>query len=64
MTRTWTEVTTSSVGLVEVQECATAVHLIDEAEVDRIAGELGLEVTERYYADGHSNDLTLYAILV
>ncbi len=40
------------------------VHLIDEAEVDRIAGELGLEVTERYYADGHSNDLTLYAILV
>lgn len=40
------------------------VHLIDEAEVDRMAAELGLEVTETYYADGHSNDLTLYAILV
>lgn len=40
------------------------VHLIDEAELERIAAELGLEITERYYADGHTNDLTLYAVLV
>jgi SAM-dependent methyltransferase len=39
------------------------VHLVDEAETRRLAEDLGLEVEELFRADGHTGDLTLYAIL-
>jgi len=39
------------------------VHVVDESEVDRMAAELEFVVAERFLADGHSDDLTFYAIL-
>lgn len=39
------------------------VHLVDEAETLRLAEDAGLDVAQLYRADGHTNDLTLYAIL-
>ena len=39
------------------------VHLIDEAETRRLAEAAGLHIEEMFRADGHSNDLTLYAIM-
>jgi SAM-dependent methyltransferase len=39
------------------------VHLIDEAETQRLAADAGLSVLECFDADGHTNDLTLYVIL-
>jgi len=39
------------------------VHLLDEAETRRLATDAGLLVEDLYYADGHTNDLTLYALL-
>ncbi len=38
-------------------------HLIDEVETRRLAREARLRIEELFYADGHSNDLTLYAVL-
>ncbi len=38
------------------------VHLIDEEETRRLAEAAGLRIEEMFRADGHSNDLTLYAI--
>ncbi|MGC9469077.1 MAG: class I SAM-dependent methyltransferase [Anaerolineae bacterium] len=39
------------------------VHLVDEAETARLASAAGLEISQMFRADGHTNDLTLYAIL-
>jgi SAM-dependent methyltransferase len=39
------------------------VHLIDEAETRRLAEAAALHIEEMFRADGHSNDLTLYAIM-
>lgn len=39
------------------------VHLVDEAETRSLAVDLGLEIEDLFKADGHSNDLTLYALL-
>ena len=39
------------------------VHLIDEAETHRLADHAGLQIDDLFFADGHTNDLTLYAIL-
>ncbi len=38
-------------------------HLIDEAETRRLAQEAGLAIEELFYADGRTNDLTLYAVV-
>jgi 2-polyprenyl-3-methyl-5-hydroxy-6-metoxy-1,4-benzoquinol methylase len=38
------------------------VHFIDEEETRKLAEGAGLKVTELFYADGHTNDLTLYAL--
>ncbi len=40
------------------------VHLIDEEEMRRLARDVGLEIVSLFRADGHTNDLTLYAVLV
>ena len=39
------------------------VHLIDEAETHQLADHAELQIDELFFADGHTNDLTLYAIL-
>ena len=39
------------------------VHLIDEVETHRLAERAGLQIDDLFFADGHTNDLTLYAIL-
>ena len=39
------------------------VHLIDDEETHHLAKAAGLGIEEMYRADGHSNDLTLYAIM-
>jgi len=39
------------------------VHLVDEAETHQLADRAGLQIDELFFADGHTNDLTLYAIL-
>ncbi|MFP4395018.1 MAG: class I SAM-dependent methyltransferase [Anaerolineales bacterium] len=38
------------------------VHLIDEDETRRLAEAANLRIEEMFRADGHSNDLTLYAV--
>lgn len=38
-------------------------HHIDEAETRQLATDAGLRISEEFYADGHTNDLTLYAVL-
>ena len=38
-------------------------HLLDEPETLHLASDTGLHVEELFYADGHTNDLTLYAVL-
>ena len=38
-------------------------HLIDKSETQRLAHDAGLEIEDLFYADGHTNDLTLYAVL-
>lgn len=38
-------------------------HTIDEAETKQLAVDAGLHIAELYHADGHTNDLTLYAVL-
>jgi len=38
-------------------------HLVDEAETRQLADDAGLHVDELFYADGHTQDLTLYAVL-
>ncbi len=40
------------------------VHLVDEAETKHLANTTNLQIETLYRADGHSNDLTLYAILI
>jgi SAM-dependent methyltransferase len=40
------------------------VHLVDEEELQRLAQDVGLEIGTLFRADGHTNDLTLYAVLV
>jgi SAM-dependent methyltransferase len=40
------------------------VHLVDEEELQRLAQDVGLEIDTLFRADGHTNDLTLYAVLV
>jgi SAM-dependent methyltransferase len=39
------------------------VHLVDEAETRSLAQDAGLQIQTLYRADGHTNDLTLYAIM-
>ena len=39
------------------------VHLVDEAETQQLADGAGLQIDDLFFADGHTNDLTLYAIL-
>lgn len=39
------------------------VHLIDEAETLKLARDLSMIVEAVFRADGHTNDLTLYAVL-
>ncbi len=39
------------------------VHLIDEAETTRLAAHAGLQIETLFRADGHDNNLTLYAVL-
>jgi len=39
------------------------VHLVDEAETHQLADHAGLQIDDLFFADGHTNDLTLYAIL-
>jgi len=39
------------------------VHLISEAEMHSLADAAGFTVVRLFYADGHTNDLTLYAVL-
>ena len=39
------------------------VHLIDEDETLKLALDAGLTIQDLYYADGHTNNLTLYACL-
>ncbi len=38
-------------------------HLVDEAETRQLSDDAGLHVGELFYADGHTQDLTLYAVL-
>jgi hypothetical protein len=38
------------------------VHLVDEAETLKLITDAGLQVENLYYADGHTDDLTLYAL--
>jgi SAM-dependent methyltransferase len=38
------------------------VHLVDEAETRSLAQDAGVSIQSLYRADGHTNDLTLYAI--
>lgn len=38
------------------------VHLIDEDETRRLLDDAGLYLREQFYADGHDNALTLYAV--
>ncbi|HOT90512.1 MAG TPA: class I SAM-dependent methyltransferase [Anaerolineae bacterium] len=39
------------------------VHLVDEAETLHLAAHAGLQVETLFRADGHHNNLTLYAVL-
>jgi len=39
------------------------VHLIEESETQALAREADLDVRDMFRADGHTNNLTLYAIL-
>lgn len=39
------------------------VHLVDEAESRALARDAGLCLDDLFYADGHTNDLTLYTLL-
>ena len=39
------------------------VHLIDEAETHQLADQAGLQIDDLFFADGYTNDLTLYAML-
>lgn len=39
------------------------VHLVDQDETQRLARDTGLAIEQLFRADGHTNDLTLYAIL-
>jgi SAM-dependent methyltransferase len=39
------------------------VHLIDEAETRQLALDADLSIEELFFADGHTNDLTLYAVM-
>jgi SAM-dependent methyltransferase len=39
------------------------VHLVDEEETSRLIADADLHLEEMYYADGHTNDLTLYALI-
>lgn len=39
------------------------VHWVDEAETRRLAQDADLRVDELFFADGHTGDLTLYALL-
>jgi SAM-dependent methyltransferase len=39
------------------------VHLVDDAETQRLAEDAGLAIEELYRADGRENNLTLYALL-
>ncbi len=39
------------------------VHLVDEAETRALAQDAGLQIQTLFRADGHTNDLTLYAIM-
>jgi SAM-dependent methyltransferase len=38
-------------------------HHVDEEETRRLASGAGLGIAELFYADGHTNDLTCYAVL-
>jgi SAM-dependent methyltransferase len=38
-------------------------HLIDESETRRLAHDASLRISELFYADGRTNDLTLYAVM-
>jgi SAM-dependent methyltransferase len=40
------------------------VHLVTESETQALADDSGLPIDEIFRADGHTNDLTLYAVLV
>jgi len=39
------------------------VHLVDEGEMQQLAADAALEIVRMYRADGHTNALTLYAIM-
>jgi hypothetical protein len=39
------------------------VHLIDEEETASLAASVGLTIETLFRADGHNNNLTLYAVL-
>ncbi len=39
------------------------VHLVDEKETRQLAQDTGLHLLRTYYADGHTHNLTLYAVL-
>lgn len=39
------------------------VHLVDEDETRRLATDTGLTIEQLFRADGHTNDLTLYAVM-
>jgi capsular polysaccharide biosynthesis protein len=38
-------------------------HLVDEAEIERLAAESGLRVCETFRAGGREGDLSLFAVL-
>ncbi len=40
------------------------VHLVNDAETRTLASAAGLTINQTFLADGHTNDLTLYAVLV
>ncbi|MBN1246448.1 MAG: class I SAM-dependent methyltransferase [Anaerolineae bacterium] len=39
------------------------VHLVGESETRQLAQDAGLRIDDLFFADGHTNDLTLYALL-
>ncbi len=39
------------------------VHLVDATETEQLVQEASLEIIEQFRADGHENNLTLYALL-